>query len=146
MVTSRARWVRPSRLGAFLDPVADKLIVAVALVLLVSKENADMIIPGLEALDGATATLRKESIRAALVLCAIVIIGREIADLRAARMDGGDRAARQGQGVASPSSRPSCRSWAFLHVVPLGPAGAARMHRRPVFQIGFVLSHPSRPS
>jgi len=68
-----------SRLGAFLDPVADKLIVAVALVLLVSKENADMIIPGLEALDGATATLRKESIRAVLVLCAIVIIGREIA-------------------------------------------------------------------
>jgi phosphatidylglycerophosphate synthase len=68
-----------SRLGAFLDPVADKLIVAVALVLLVSKDNADMIIPGLEALDGATATLRKESIRAILVLCAIVIIGREIA-------------------------------------------------------------------
>src|SRR5215510_10381392 len=44
-----------SRLGAFLDPVADKLIVAVALVLLVSKDA-----------------------RALIVLTAIVIIGREI--------------------------------------------------------------------
>jgi CDP-diacylglycerol--glycerol-3-phosphate 3-phosphatidyltransferase len=44
-----------SRLGAFLDPVADKLIVAVALVLLVSKDN-----------------------RVLIVLTAIVIIGREI--------------------------------------------------------------------
>jgi CDP-diacylglycerol--glycerol-3-phosphate 3-phosphatidyltransferase len=45
-----------SRLGAFLDPVADKLIVAVALVLLVSKDPHWVI-----------------------VLMAIVIIGREIA-------------------------------------------------------------------
>jgi CDP-diacylglycerol--glycerol-3-phosphate 3-phosphatidyltransferase len=45
-----------SRLGAFLDPVADKLIVAVALVLLVSKDP-----------------------RAVVVLTAAVIIGREIA-------------------------------------------------------------------
>src|ERR1700743_1386996 len=44
-----------SRLGAFLDPVADKLIVAVALVLLVSKDA-----------------------RLIVVLPAIVIIGREI--------------------------------------------------------------------
>src|ERR1700722_1419426 len=44
-----------SRLGAFLDPVADKLIVAVALVLLVSKDP-----------------------RALIVLTAVVIIGREI--------------------------------------------------------------------
>jgi len=44
-----------SRLGAFLDPVADKLIVAVALVLLVSKDQ-----------------------RALIVLTAAVIIGREI--------------------------------------------------------------------
>jgi CDP-diacylglycerol--glycerol-3-phosphate 3-phosphatidyltransferase len=44
-----------SRLGAFLDPVADKLIVAVALVLLVSKDT-----------------------RVLIVLTAIVIIGREI--------------------------------------------------------------------
>jgi CDP-diacylglycerol--glycerol-3-phosphate 3-phosphatidyltransferase len=44
-----------SRLGAFLDPVADKLIVAVALVLLVSKDA-----------------------RPIIVLTAIVIIGREI--------------------------------------------------------------------
>jgi len=45
-----------SRLGAFLDPVADKLIVAVALVLLVSKDP-----------------------RAFIVLTAAVTIGREIA-------------------------------------------------------------------
>jgi CDP-diacylglycerol--glycerol-3-phosphate 3-phosphatidyltransferase len=45
-----------SRLGAFLDPVADKLIVAVALVLLVSKDPRPLI-----------------------VLMASVIIGREIA-------------------------------------------------------------------
>jgi len=44
-----------SRLGAFLDPVADKLIVAVALVLLISKDP-----------------------RALLVLTAAIIIGREI--------------------------------------------------------------------
>ena len=44
-----------SRLGAFLDPVADKLVVAVALVLLVSKDT-----------------------RAQIVLTAAVIIGREI--------------------------------------------------------------------
>src|SRR6201981_2879901 len=44
-----------SRLGAFLDPVADKLVVAVALVLLISKDT-----------------------RALIVLTAIVIIGREI--------------------------------------------------------------------
>lgn len=45
-----------SRLGAFLDPVADKLIVAVALVLLVSRDP-----------------------RLVVVLMAAVIIGREIA-------------------------------------------------------------------
>ncbi|HEX4052189.1 MAG TPA: CDP-diacylglycerol--glycerol-3-phosphate 3-phosphatidyltransferase [Steroidobacteraceae bacterium] len=45
-----------TRLGAFLDPVADKLIVAVALVLIVSRDP-----------------------RALMVLTAAVIIGREIA-------------------------------------------------------------------
>ncbi|HEY2416273.1 MAG TPA: CDP-diacylglycerol--glycerol-3-phosphate 3-phosphatidyltransferase [Steroidobacteraceae bacterium] len=45
-----------TRLGAFLDPVADKLIVAVALVLIVSRDP-----------------------RAVMVLTASVIIGREIA-------------------------------------------------------------------
>src|SRR6201991_5388842 len=45
-----------SRLGAFLDPVADKLIVAVALVLIVSRDS-----------------------RPLMVLTAAVIIGREIA-------------------------------------------------------------------
>ena len=51
-----------SKLGAFLDPVADKLIVAVALVLLVSKEHPEH--------------LHHHWV---LVLSACVIIGREIA-------------------------------------------------------------------
>jgi phosphatidylglycerophosphate synthase len=73
------RMGQTSRLGAFLDPVADKLIVAVALVLLVSKDMPPIIIPGFEGLDGGLATLRAESVRFILVLSAIVIIGREIA-------------------------------------------------------------------
>jgi len=50
------KWGQTSRLGAFLDPVADKLIVAAALVLIVSRDP-----------------------RWYLVIVAIVIIGREIA-------------------------------------------------------------------
>lgn len=50
------RMGQTSRLGAFLDPVADKLIVCAALVLLVSKDS-----------------------RLVVVLPAVVIIGREIA-------------------------------------------------------------------
>jgi CDP-diacylglycerol--glycerol-3-phosphate 3-phosphatidyltransferase len=45
-----------TRLGAFLDPVADKLIVAVALVLIVSRDPREL-----------------------MVLAAVIIIGREIA-------------------------------------------------------------------
>ena len=50
------RWGQTTALGAFLDPVADKLIVAVALVMIVSRDP-----------------------RLAVVLSAVVIIGREIA-------------------------------------------------------------------
>lgn len=56
-----------SRLGAFLDPVADKLVVAVALVLLLSKDVMPVF--------GLTA----ERTRTLVALTAIVIIGREIA-------------------------------------------------------------------
>jgi CDP-diacylglycerol--glycerol-3-phosphate 3-phosphatidyltransferase len=56
-----------SRLGAFLDPVADKLIVAVALVLLLSKDVSPVL------------GLLPERTRVLLALTAIVIIGREIA-------------------------------------------------------------------
>ena len=58
------RFGQISRLGAFLDPVADKLIVAVALVLLVSKVAED--------------TSASQFLRIVIVLTAIVIIGREI--------------------------------------------------------------------
>jgi len=50
------KWGQTSRLGAFLDPVADKLIVAAALVLIVSRDPSPF-----------------------LVIVAVVIIGREIA-------------------------------------------------------------------
>jgi CDP-diacylglycerol--glycerol-3-phosphate 3-phosphatidyltransferase len=50
------RWSQTTALGEFLDPVADKLIVAASLVLLVSRDPHN-----------------------ALVLSAVVIIGREIA-------------------------------------------------------------------
>src|SRR5512138_113295 len=55
------RLKQTSRLGAFLDPVADKLVVAVALVLLLSKEVPAML--------GLTA----DAARVALALTAIVI-------------------------------------------------------------------------
>jgi phosphatidylglycerophosphate synthase len=134
------RMGQTSRLGAFLDPVADKLIVAVALVLLVSKDNADMIIPGLEALDGATATLRAASIRATLVLCAIVIIGREIAisALREWMAEIGQRGKVKVSQLAKLKTilqivGLSCML--FRWDLPVWPGFAL-----PVFQIGFVLT------
>ena len=60
-----------SRLGAFLDPVADKLVVAVALVLILSKDMPAMNLFGL--------SLSSEGARTLMALTAIVIIGREIA-------------------------------------------------------------------
>lgn len=56
-----------SRLGAFLDPVADKLVVAVALVLLLSKDLTPVF------------GLSEDRTRMLMSLTAIVIIGREIA-------------------------------------------------------------------
>ena len=56
-----------SRLGAFLDPVADKLVVAVALVLILSKDVTPIF--GLSA----------DRSRMVMSLTAIIIIGREIA-------------------------------------------------------------------
>jgi CDP-diacylglycerol--glycerol-3-phosphate 3-phosphatidyltransferase len=60
-----------SRLGAFLDPVADKLIVAVALVLLISKELPPEVL--------SLWHMSADRARMLLALTAIVIIGREIA-------------------------------------------------------------------
>jgi CDP-diacylglycerol---glycerol-3-phosphate 3-phosphatidyltransferase len=60
-----------SRLGAFLDPVADKLIVAVALVLLVSKDVPQEVLTLFH--------VSADRARMLLALTAIVIIGREIA-------------------------------------------------------------------
>lgn len=62
------KWGQTSRLGAFLDPVADKLIVSTALVLLVTRTNQPVYDLGFE--------LKSQVI---VALCAIVIIGREIA-------------------------------------------------------------------
>jgi CDP-diacylglycerol--glycerol-3-phosphate 3-phosphatidyltransferase len=62
------KWQQTTRLGAFLDPVADKLIVATALVLLVSRPDQPVWQVGFE--------LKSQVV---VVLCAIVIIGREIA-------------------------------------------------------------------
>ena len=60
-----------SRLGAFLDPVADKLIVAVALVLLLSKDIPPEVPPLFD--------MSIEQARRVMALTAIIIIGREIA-------------------------------------------------------------------
>jgi phosphatidylglycerophosphate synthase len=129
-----------SRLGAFLDPVADKLIVAVALVLLVSKEMPVIIVPGLEGIDGGHATLRPESVRAILVLCSIVIIGREIAisALREWMAEIGQRGKVKVSQLAKLKTilqivGLSCML--FRWDLPVWPGFAL-----PVFQIGFVLT------
>src|SRR3954463_2576627 len=134
------RMGQTSRLGAFLDPVADKLIVAVALVLLVSKEMPPIIVPGLEGIDGGHATLRPESVRAILVLCSIVIIGREIAisALREWMAEIGQRGKVKVSQLAKLKTIVqivglSCML--FRWDLPVLPG-----YSLPVFQIGFVLT------
>src|SRR5690349_14169754 len=130
-----------SRLGAFLDPVADKLIVAVALVLLVSKDMPPIIVPGIETLDGGHATLRAESVRAILVLSAIVIIGREtaISALREWMPAIGQRGKVRGSPVGQLKTIVqivglSCMLFRWnLPIIP-------HVFELPVFEIGLVLT------
>ena len=100
-----------SRLGAFLDPVADKLIVAVALVLLVSKDP-----------------------RALIVLTAAVIIGREItiSALREWLAELGQRA-RVAVGMLGKLKTvfQMTAIGLMLWQTPLGPI--------PIYEIGYVL-------
>lgn len=133
------RMGQTSRLGAFLDPVADKLIVAVALVLLVSKDNMAIVVSGLETFDG-TATLRGASIRAIMVLSAIVIIGREIAisALREWMAEIGKR------GKVKVSALGKYKT--ILQIVGLScmlyrwPLPVAPGFQLPIFEIGLVLT------
>jgi CDP-diacylglycerol--glycerol-3-phosphate 3-phosphatidyltransferase len=129
-----------SRLGAFLDPVADKLIVAVALVLLLSKEMPPIFVPGLEGLDGGFATLRPESVRAILVLSAIVIIGREIAisALREWMAEIGKRGKVKVSGIAKLKTIMQITGLScmlFRWDLPILPGVSL-----PVFEIGLVLT------
>jgi CDP-diacylglycerol--glycerol-3-phosphate 3-phosphatidyltransferase len=129
-----------SRLGAFLDPVADKLIVAVALVLLLSKDMPPIFVPGLEGLDGGFATLRPESVRAILVLSAIVIIGREIAisALREWMAEIGKRGKVKVSGLAKLKTIMQITGLScmlFRWDLPIAPGFAL-----PVFEIGLVLT------
>ena len=90
-----------SRLGAFLDPVADKLIVAAALVLIVSKDP-----------------------RWFMVIVSVVIIGREIAvsALREWMAEIGARGAHQGVAAGQVQDHHADRR----AVVPAVPAGFTR--------------------
>ena len=134
------RMGQTSRLGAFLDPVADKLIVAVALVLLVSKDMPKIVVPGLEGMDGGHATLRAATVSFILVLCSIVIIGREIAisALREWMAEIGQRGKVKVSQLAKYKTilqivGLSCML--FRWDLPILPGVSL-----PIFQIGFVLT------
>ena len=93
-----------------------------------------------DSLDGATATLRKESVRAVLVLCAIVIIGREIAisALREWMAEIGQRGKVKVSNLAKLKTilqivGLSCML--FRWNLPILPGFSL-----PVFEIGFVLT------
>lgn len=63
------KWGQTTRLGAFLDPVADKLMVATALVLIVTRNDQPIYDLGFVMLAS----------KPVIALAAIVIVGREIA-------------------------------------------------------------------
>ena len=122
--TSRAAWARPRGSARSSIPVADKLIVAVALVLLVSKDmptdhRARARGHGRRTRDAA----RGDRCSVILVLCSIVIIGREIAisALREWMAEIGQRGKVKVSQLAKLQDHPADRR-PVLHVVPLEPA------------------------
>jgi CDP-diacylglycerol--glycerol-3-phosphate 3-phosphatidyltransferase len=96
-------------------------------------------VPGLEGMDGGHATLRAETVSVILVLCRIVIIGREIAisALREWMAEIGQRG-KVKVSACSPSTRPSCRSSGCPACCSAGIYDLPGF--LPVFEIGLVLT------